>query len=90
MYKRQGLAGRKGQTVLEHLRGRETDLSPFTDEVPRVDALGTTWLRPEVVVEVAALGVTRDGRLRQPSFLGVRTDLTPESLVENVETEESS
>lgn len=78
-----GLAGRKGQTVLEQLRGREADASPFADEVPRVDALGTTWLRPEVVVEVAALGVTRDGRLRQPSFLGVRPDLTPEALEES-------
>lgn len=77
-----GLAGRKGQRVLDALRGRETGTSPFTDEVPRVDALGTTWLRPEVVVEVAALGRTREGRLRQPSFLGVRADLTPESLEE--------
>lgn len=90
-----GLAGRKGQTVLEQLRGRETDASPFVTEVPRVDAVGTTWLRPEVVVEVAALGLTRDGRLRQPAFVGVRTDLTPCSLVEPeepvepVETEES-
>lgn len=83
-----GLAGRKGQTVLEQLRGRETDASPFVTEVPRVDAVGTTWLRPEVVVEVAALGLTRDGRLRQPAFVGVRTDLTPGSLLEPVEPEE--
>ena len=78
-----GLAGRKGRTVLELLRGREADTSPFVTEVPRVDALGTTWLRPEVVVEVAALGLTREGRLRQPSFLGVRTDLTPDALEES-------
>jgi bifunctional non-homologous end joining protein LigD len=78
-----GLAGRKGQTVLEQLRGREADASPFATEVPRVDAVGTTWLRPEVVVEVAALGRTREGRLRQPSFLGVRPDLTPEALEES-------
>ncbi len=83
-----GLAGRKGQTVLEELRGLEADASPFVDAVPRVDAAGTTWLRPEVVVEVAALGRTREGRLRQPSFLGVRPDLTPDSLVEPVETVE--
>jgi bifunctional non-homologous end joining protein LigD len=77
-----GLAGRKGQTVLEQLRGKETDTSPFVTAVPRVDAVGTTWLRPEVVVEVAALGRTREGRLRQPAFLGVRPDLTPEALEE--------
>ena len=78
-----GLAGRKGQAVLARLRGLERDASPFVDEVPRVDAVGTTWLRPELVVEIAALGQTRDGRLRQPSFLGVRTDLTAEELEES-------
>ena len=45
-----GLAGRKGTAVLEQLRGLEADASPFVDAVPRVDAAGTTWLRPEVVV----------------------------------------
>ena len=29
---------------------------PFVDEVPAVDAKGTTWVRPEVVVDIAALG----------------------------------
>jgi bifunctional non-homologous end joining protein LigD len=33
-------------------------------------------VRPEIVVDVAALGITSAGRLRQPSFIGVRTDLT--------------
>lgn len=75
-----GIAGRAGQQLLERLRLLETDGSPFADEVPRVDAMGTTWLRPEVVVEIAALGVTGGGRLRQPAYLGVRGDLTPTDL----------
>jgi bifunctional non-homologous end joining protein LigD len=76
-----GIAGRQGQALLEVLRPLETDASPFVDEVPRVDATGTTWLHPEVVVEIAALGVTPGGRLRQPAFLGVRTDVSADSLV---------
>ena len=75
-----GIAGKAGQRLLEVLRPLEADTSPFVDEVPKVDALGTTWLVPEVVVEVAALGFTPAGRLRQPAFLGVRTDLTPEEV----------
>ncbi len=75
-----GIAGKRGQLLLEALRALETDASPFTDEVPRVDARGTTWLRPEVVVEIAALDVTSGGRLRQPAYLGVREDLTPADL----------
>lgn len=71
-----GIAGRTGQRLLDLLGPLAIDASPFCDAVPKVDALGTTWVRPEVVVEIASLGLTRGGRLRQPSFLGVRTDLS--------------
>ncbi len=71
-----GIAGKAGQRLLDVLGPLETDVSPFVDDVPKVDAVGTTWLVPQVVVEVAALGFTPAGRLRQPAFLGVRADLT--------------
>jgi bifunctional non-homologous end joining protein LigD len=77
-----GIAGRLGQQLLEVLGPLRADSSPFCDEVPRVDAVGTTWVRPEVVVEIAALGVTPGGRLRQPSYQGVRFDLEPSELRE--------
>jgi bifunctional non-homologous end joining protein LigD len=58
--------------------------SPFVDEVPRVDAVGTHWVEPLVVVDVDTHGRPprpgRDGRLRQPSYQGVRTDLSPADL----------
>ena len=85
-----GIAGKAGQRLLEVLRPLEVDTSPFVDEVPRIDALGTTWLRPEVVVDVVALGLTSAGRLRQPAYLGVRADLNPASLVEPVETAQTA
>ena len=75
-----GIAGRAGAVLLEVLEPLTTDRSPFCDEVPRVDAKGTTWVDPEVVVEIAALGVTPGGRLRQPSYLGVREDLAPSDV----------
>ncbi len=53
--------------------------SPFADEVPRVDAQGTHWLEPVLVVDVDTHGVGYE-RLRQPSFRGVRSDLTPDDL----------
>jgi bifunctional non-homologous end joining protein LigD len=77
-----GIAGRTGQQLIEVLDPLRADASPFCDEVPRVDATGTTWVRPEVVVEVATLGVTPGGRLRQPSYQGVRRDLAPSDLRE--------
>jgi bifunctional non-homologous end joining protein LigD len=75
-----GIAGKAAQRLLELLEPLESDTSPFCDDVPRDDAMGTVWVRPELVVEVAALGVTDGGRLRQPSYQGVRLDLTPEDL----------
>ena len=74
-----GIAGKEGQRLRTLLDPLVVGESPFTDEVPRIDAKGTVWVRPEVVVDVQALGgVTAAGRLRQPSYRGVRPDLTSE------------
>ena len=64
----------------EVLAGLTRATSPFADEVPRPDALGTTWVEPVLVVDVESLGPSAQGRLRQPSYVGVRTDQTPEDL----------
>ncbi|HVH93309.1 MAG TPA: non-homologous end-joining DNA ligase [Nocardioidaceae bacterium] len=77
-----GIAGKEGQRLLEVLEPFHTDVSPFADDVPKVDAAGTTWVRPEVVVDIATLGMTPGKRLRQPSYRGVRGDLTPGDLGE--------
>lgn len=75
-----GIAGAKARQLLEVLEPLAAEASPFCDEVPRVDAAGTVWVRPETVVEVASLGLTAGGRLRQPSYQGVRFDLAPADL----------
>jgi bifunctional non-homologous end joining protein LigD len=77
-----GIAGKEGQRLLGVLQPLRAGDSPFADDVPKVDALGTVWVRPEVVVDIAALGMTPAKRLRQPAYRGVRTDLTPEDLEE--------
>jgi bifunctional non-homologous end joining protein LigD len=75
-----GIAGKEGQRLLDVLRPLLADTSPFADDVPKLDARGTVWVRPEVVVEVASLGMTPQKRLRQPSYRGVRKDLDPADL----------
>ncbi len=75
-----GLAGRAGerlQVLLGPLARRDC---PFADEVPRLDALGTHWVEPVLVIEVAAQGLSTAERLRQPSYQGLRSDLSPEDL----------
>lgn len=52
-------------------------------DVPRADARGARWVRPDLIAEVAFAEVTADGRLRHPSFVGLRADkegtsVTPE------------
>jgi bifunctional non-homologous end joining protein LigD len=75
-----GLAGKEQERVLAALRDLTDDSSPFADEIPTVDALGTTWVRPELVVDVQALELSAQGRLRQPAYRGLRPDLTPDDL----------
>jgi bifunctional non-homologous end joining protein LigD len=55
--------------------------SPFVDDVPAIDARGTSWVQPAVCVEVEHLGYASGGRLRQPAYRGVRTDVRVEELV---------
>jgi len=77
-----GIAGKKGPMLLDLLTPLSRTTSPFTDEVPRVDALGTHWVEPLLVVDVESLGLGAQGRLRQPSYQGIRHDLTIDDLRE--------
>jgi len=72
-----GIAGRTATSLLADLRPLTADATPFVDEVPREDALGTTWVHPVLVCDVQALGLTHTRRLRQPAYRGLRPDLTP-------------
>jgi bifunctional non-homologous end joining protein LigD len=77
-----GLAGGAQDAVLEALAPLAARTSPFADPVPRVDASGAVWVRPRAVVDVKALGRSSGGRLRQPSYVGLRPDLAPDDLLE--------
>ena len=57
------------------LKDVRADASPF-DPPPRVP--GAVWVRPRFVAQIAYAEWTADGKLRQPAFLGLRTDKKPE------------
>ena len=67
-----GISGRDSVALRDMLM--PISESPFADEVPRLDAKGTTWVAPTVTVDVESHGPAVH-RLRQPSFIAVRTDL---------------
>lgn len=75
-----GIAGRKALVLRDVLGGLTRPTCPFADVIPKVDALGTTWVEPVLVVDVESLGPSAQGRVRQPSYVGIRSDLTPEDL----------
>jgi bifunctional non-homologous end joining protein LigD len=56
--------------------------SPFSGKaVPREDARGAHWVRPDLVVEVKYGNLTPDQRLRFPRYLRLRPDKTPGECV---------
>jgi bifunctional non-homologous end joining protein LigD len=75
-----GIAGKAGRLLSDLLSPRTVDRSPFDTELPRLDREGTVWVEPFLVVDVQFLRLTNDGRLRQPAYRGVRTDLSPSDL----------
>ena len=62
---------------LEPLR---RDTSPFATPVPREHARTAVWVEPVLVVEVEYTEWTRDGRLRHPSYKGLRDDVPAEEV----------
>ncbi|GEP34795.1 ATP-dependent DNA ligase [Nocardioides szechwanensis] len=74
-----GIGGKVSAQLAELLAPLARADSPFSDEVPRVDALGTRWVEPRIVIDVDTHGVGYT-RLRQPSYQGVRHDLVAEDL----------
>jgi bifunctional non-homologous end joining protein LigD len=66
----------------ERLAPLVRESSPFEPEqgIPRV----ATWVEPELVAQIAFMEWTSDGRLRHPSFLGLRFDKPAREVVREV------
>jgi bifunctional non-homologous end joining protein LigD len=59
----------------------QTEESPFDAPLPARDAKGVTFVEPTLVGEVRYSELTPDGRLRQPSWRGLRPDKEPSQVV---------
>ena len=74
-----GFSDRRLERLHAALRDLERPTSPFEGRVP--DARGATWVEPVMVVEVAFTERTQGGRLRHPTFRGVREDKDAAEIV---------
>ncbi len=61
----------------------QTDKPPF-HPVPAEARKGATWIRPELVAEIAFTEMTPTGVLRHPSFIGLREDKPANKVVPEV------
>ena len=60
---------------LQAMLGRlERKTSPYSQDIPRADSKDAHWVTPSVVAEVRFGEWTPDGRLRHPSYRGLRPD----------------
>ena len=65
--------------IYEKLKKIESKKCPFAEE-PNSNT-PVTWVRPKMVCEVKFAEWTEDGILRQPVYLGLRVDKSPEQVV---------
>jgi bifunctional non-homologous end joining protein LigD len=62
------------------LKPLEVDDSPFPQPLPKAHTKDVHWVRPELVGEVTFSETTREGRLRHPSWRGLRPDKSPDEV----------
>jgi len=76
-----GFTVRMLDDLASRLRPLERKTSPFADEVPRQHARHAHWVTPRLVGEVVFTEWTKDGRLRHPSWRGLRPDKSADDVV---------
>jgi DNA ligase D-like protein (predicted ligase)/DNA ligase D-like protein (predicted 3'-phosphoesterase) len=65
------------KSLSAQFRNLQTDTAPF-----KANVIGdVTWLKPKLVGEVGYQVVTKDGRLRMPRLLRLRTDKEPKDCI---------
>ncbi|WP_239028414.1 hypothetical protein [Pseudonocardia acidicola] len=69
------------EDLLPRLRTLERETSPFAEDPPARETKDAHWVTPELVGEVAFTEWTRDGRLRHPTWRGLRLDTSPAEVV---------
>jgi bifunctional non-homologous end joining protein LigD len=88
-----GFSDKVQKEMMQQFKPLIVDKSPF-DEIPDVNKPSrfrpnppkakATWLKPELVCEVAFSEVTSDGVFRHPSFQGMREDKKAKDVVREV------
>jgi bifunctional non-homologous end joining protein LigD len=78
-----GFSGKALREMQQRLTELATDQSPFADldSIAPRERRGAHWVRPILVASVEFRNWTAEGRLRAPSYKGLRPDIAPEAVV---------
>jgi bifunctional non-homologous end joining protein LigD len=77
-----GFDGKEIEKLLERLRPLKRADPPFREvpKMPKVRKSDVIWVEPKLVAQVEFAEWTHDGRLRAPSYKGLREDKSPEEV----------
>jgi bifunctional non-homologous end joining protein LigD len=77
-----GFSTKEIDSLLDKLRPLRRSTSPFREvpKMPKVRKGDVVWVEPKLVCEVEFVEWTHDGRLRAPSYQGLREDKSPEEV----------
>jgi len=77
-----GFNSKEIEKLLDRLRPLRRETSPFREvpKMPKVRKSDVIWVEPELVVQVEFAEWTHDGRLRAPSYKGIREDKSAEEV----------
>jgi bifunctional non-homologous end joining protein LigD len=77
-----GFDGKEIEKLLERLRPLKRADPPFREvpKMPKVRKSDVIWVEPKAVAQVEFAEWTHDGRLRAPSYKGLREDKSPEEV----------
>ena len=76
-----GFSEKSLASLRESLSALETNASPFANPPRGYEAKGVHWVRPTLIAEIEFTEMTRDGKLRHPTFRGLRDDKGAEEVV---------
>ncbi|WP_230685084.1 hypothetical protein [Cellulomonas sp. JZ18] len=76
-----GFTGRALDELGAVLRPLERPTRPVVGDLPAADVRDVHWVEPRLVGEVVYTGWTQDGRLRHPSWRGLRPDKHPDAVI---------
>ena len=79
-----GFTVKSAQQLRAQLDALEQDTPPFARRPAGALGKRAHWVKPQLVAEVAFAEWTDDGKVRHPSFQGLRTDKAPASVTREV------